>query len=134
MKQEPAESVLAKTRPSRNPRSFWGGEHVNRSFPRRGKGSRKKVESDGSAFQGQELRFGRASTVRRKSARLAAGSGHAMAGNEERDRVLGHSLADLSSRIGLADRFRDFAIGARLSGRNCASGSVDLAEKRSHIA
>ena len=92
------------------------------------------MESDGSAFQGQELRFGRASTVRRKSARLAAGSGDAMAGNEDRDRVLGHGLADLLRRTGLADRFRDFAIGARLSRRNFASGFVHLAEKRGYIA
>ena len=92
------------------------------------------MEIDRSAFQGEELRFGRASTVRRKSAGLAAGSGHAMAGNEDRDGVLSHGLADLLGGIGLARRLGDFAISARLSRRNFASGFVDLAKKRSHIA
>lgn len=92
------------------------------------------MEIDGSTLEGEELRFGRASTVRRKSAGLPAGSGDAMAGNEDRRRVPGHGLADLLGRIGLADRFRDFAIGARLSRRNFASGFVDLAKKRSYLA
>ena len=53
------------------------------------------MEIDGSTLEGEELRFGGASTVRRKSAGLPAGGGHAMAGNENRRRVPGHGLADL---------------------------------------
>ena len=72
--------------------------------------------------------------MRGESAGLAAGSRDTMAGNEDRGRILSHGLADLLSRIGAADRFGDFAIGARLSRGNFASGFVHLAEKRSHIA
>ena len=92
------------------------------------------MEIDGSTLEGEELRFGGASTVRRKSAGLPAGGGHAMAGNENRRRVPGHGLADLLGRIGLADRFRDLAIGACLSGRNFARGFVHLPKKRSYLA
>jgi len=92
------------------------------------------VEIDGCTFQGEEPRFGGAPAVRRKSAGPPAGSGDAMAGNEDRDGVLCHGQTDLLSSMGLADRSRDFAIGARLSRGNFASGFVHLAKKRGYIA
>src|SRR5215472_6390114 len=57
-----------------------------------------------------------------------------MARNKDGHGILRHGLADFLSSRGLPDRFCNFAVSARLSRRNFASGFVDLPEKRSNAS
>src|SRR3954453_12283253 len=75
-------------------------------------------------FDLQDAPLGGDAAVGREAAHLAVGPQHAMAGHDDRNRVLAHRLADLARFVRFAKAPGDLAVGHGLAGRDGAGDRV----------
>ena len=64
----------------------------------------------------EQAQLRRDAAAGREAAELAAGGEHAMAGHDDRERVLPERLADVAGEAGLAEPRGDLAVGQRRAG------------------
>src|SRR6266700_5556331 len=94
------------------------------------RGSRKQGKIDGCSFERKKFSFRSGPAGRGKTAQLSASGGDAMARDNDRYRILCHSLPHFLRGAGLAGRFGNFAVSAGLARGDLARGFVDLTKKR----
>src|SRR5215831_8519431 len=84
-----------------------------------------------NALQRKHASLGRRAAWRRKTANLAAGRQDSVAGNDQRDRILGHRLTDIARDLRPGpELLRQSAISCRATPSDPPRRGIDLLEER----